>query len=383
MLIKDSPISDNSTSISRPGYQVCTNCVLDTSEPTISFDEQGVCNFCRQYKTKDEQTSMSKEQKQQKLQAAINTIKQKGAGKQYDCIIGLSGGVDSSYVAWLVKHHGLRPLAVHFDNGWNAELAVHNIEHICKKLDIDLYTHVVDWEEFRDLQLAFLKSGVANAEIPTDHGIFAILYHLARKYHVKYIIDGVNDATESNISLTIGGWNYADLVQLNAIYKRFGTGKLKTYPRMGLLQKFINRKILKINQFSILNYIDYNKAAVKQFLQKELGWRDYGGKHFESTFTKWHQAVYLPQRFGFDKRRLHLSDLILAGQITRDEAIEELKNPALSAAAIAELEEYVQKKLGFTASEYSQLKAAAPKTYKDYPNSEKWMKLYKKFSAGG
>ena len=275
----------------------------------------------------------------------------------------------------------MRPLAIHFDNGWNAELAVHNIEHICKKLNIDLYTHVVDWEEFRDLQLSFLKAGVANAEVPTDHGIFALLYQMAKKFKVKYIIDGVNLATESNISLTIGGWNYADLIQLNAIHKKFGKIRLKTFPRMGLLQKFYNRKILKITQFSILNYTNYNKADVKQFLQTELGWRDYGGKHFESLFTKWHQAVYLPQRFGFDKRKLHLSDLILNGQITRDEALEELKKPSLPPAAIAELEEYVQKKLGFSQTEYEQLKKAPPKTYKDYPNSEKWMKLYKKITT--
>ncbi len=363
-------------------YRVCTNCVLDTSEPTIVFNGEGVCNFCTDFQHKEKKTTQPAAELEKKLQSAIAQIKQQGQDKQYDCIIGLSGGVDSSYVAWLVKQHGLRPLAVHFDNGWNAELAVYNIEHICKKLNIDLYTHVVDWEEFKDLQMSFLKAGVANAEAPTDHGIFAILYQLAKKFGVKYIIDGVNTATESNISLTVGGWIYADLVQLNAIHDKFGTVRLKTFPRLGLLQKMYYRKILKINQFSILNYVPYNKAEVKAFLQSELGWRDYGGKHFESIFTKWHQSVYLPQRFGFDKRRLHLSDLILNKQMSREAALKELEKPALSQNETDQLEEYVQKKLGFTQQQYDEIKAAPPKSYKDYPNSEKWVSLYKKILGG-
>lgn len=358
-------------------FQICTKCVLDSSELSITFNEKGICSFCNDLAQRiTERREISKEA----FDLVIKQVRKSGVDKAYDCIIGLSGGVDSSYVAYLVKQHGLRPLAVHLDNGWNNELAVANIENICKKLDIDLYTHVIDWEEFRDLQRSFLAAGVANAEAPTDHAIFALLYQLANKFKIKYIFDGVNNATEKPRPTFLGGgYIYSDLRQLRGIHRRFGTIPLKTFPLMSFYKKMFFQKVLKIKQISILDYIVYNKVEAVKLLHEKLNWRDYGGKHHESLFTKWHQVAYLPTRFGFDKRKLHLSDLILDGQLTREQAIKELQNPPIEVGELKNLEEYVQKKLGYTPEEYKELLRSPTKTYMDYPNDEWILKLYYKF----
>jgi hypothetical protein len=238
---------------------------------------------------------------------------------------------------------------------------------------------VIDWEEFRDLQKSFLAAGVANAEAPTDHAIFALLYNLACKFKVKYILDGVNNATEkSRPTFSGGGYIYSDLKQLNGIHKIFGTIPLKSFPQMSFYKKLFFQKALRIKQLSILNYVKYNKYDAIKLLQEELNWRDYGGKHHESIFTKWHQMVYLPKRFNFDKRKIHLSDLILEHQITREEAINELEKSQISIAELRELEEYVQKKLGYTLEEYNSLLNSPIKSYKDYPNDEWIINLYRK-----
>jgi len=361
-------------------YQVCSYCLLDSSVPQITFNDEGLCNYCQQFFERESDVLISPEQRESQLNQIISKIQKQGEGKPYDCIIGLSGGIDSSYVAWLVKKHGLRALAVHFDNGWNSEIAVGNIEMICKLLGFELYTYVVDWEEFRDLQLSFLKAGVANVEIPTDHGIFATLYKLARKFKVNYIIDGLNHGTEfGRKDFFANGWIYTDLKHLSAIHKRFGTIKLKTFPRMSVYKKALLQQIAGIQQISILNYVEYNKAAALKVLENELEWRSYGGKHHESLFTKWHQLVYLKRRFGFDKRKLHLSDLILSGQITRDEAIAELSRPAILPHELVQLETYVQKKLGLTPTAYETLITSPPVNFTEYPN-DKWLfNLYNKW----
>jgi N-acetyl sugar amidotransferase len=361
-------------------YQICTHCVLDTSVPNIRFDDKGVCNFCHQFFERRNTVILSDSQKMERLKATTGLIRKDGEGKPYDCIIGLSGGVDSSYVAWLVKKQGLRPLAVHFDNGWNSEIAVSNIEHICKKLDIELYTYVVDWNEFRDLQLSFLKAGVANAEFPTDHGIFATLYKLAGQFGVKYIVDGVNHATEFvRTDFTAAGWAYSDLRHLKAIHKQFGTIPLKTFPTMSFYKKAWLQKVKGIQQVSLLNYVNYIKSDAVLVLQEELGWRSYGGKHHESTFTKWHQVVYLPTRFGFDKRRVHLSDLVLFGQISRQKALEEINTPPISPTEKQQLELYVQKKLGLSPEAYATILNTPSRPHSDYPTDAFIMKLYAQF----
>jgi N-acetyl sugar amidotransferase len=370
-----------SISISHKGT-ICNNCVLDTSVVGIRLDNKGICQYCNQFFEERSQMILSPSEKNKKLEKFINLIKSDGKNKPYDCIIGLSGGVDSSYVAWLLKQHGIRPLAVHFDNGWNTEIAVGNIEHICQKLNIELFTYVVDWEEFKDLQLSFLKAGVANAEIPTDHGIFATLYNLANKFKVKYIVDGLNHATEFvRKDFTASGWVYSDLKQLKAIHKKFGSVPLRTFPMMSLYKKARLQKVNGIQTISILNYVDYVKSDAIKLLQSEVAWRSYGAKHHESTFTKWHQVVYLPTRFGFDKRKMHLSDLVLFKQITREEALNELTKPLLSADERRQLDLYVQKKLGLSEDDYNKLLNSPAVEYSQYPNDAFIINLYKKFKG--
>jgi N-acetyl sugar amidotransferase len=363
-------------------FQICTNCVLDTSEKKITFDEKGVCHYCNEYFEISKQTfyTMTSSEKSSKLKNYVDLIKKEGQGKEYDCIIGLSGGVDSSYVAYVVKQHGLRPLAVHLDNGWNAELAVKNIENICKKLDIDLYTHVINWEEFKDLQLSFLKASVANAEAPTDHAIFAILYKMARKYNIRWIIDGVNHATEyCRTDGEAGGYAYSDLKQIVGIHRKFGNVQLKTYPMMSYWKKLYYKHFIGVKQFSILDYVDYNNQKALIYLSSELGWRSYGAKHHESLYTKWHQVVNLSQKFKYDKRKAHLSDLILSNQLSRQQALETLEKPPIPITEKKELEEYVMKKLGLDIETYQKFLNEKPKSYKDYPNDEWIINLYKKY----
>ena len=284
-------------------------------------------------------------------------------------------------MAQLIKKFELRALAIHLDNGWDAELAVKNIENICNKLNIDLYTHVINWEEFKDLQLSFLKASVRNAEAPTDHAIFAVLYNTAFKYKIKWIIDGVNHATEytRNSLETGGGYGYSDLKQILGIHKIFGSMKLKTYPEMSYYKKLFYKHIYGIKQYSILDYVDYNKEAAKKILMDELGWRSYGAKHHESIFTKWHQVVYLIKKFGYDKRKLHLSDLILSGQITREDALIEILRPTIPTSDLEDLEDYVRKKLGLTLNQYDEILNAAPKSHREYPNDEWISIIYKKY----
>lgn len=350
-------------------YQICTRCIMDTTDPDIEFDEQGMCNHCKSYDNAVKRLPQTEEEKKKVLDKIINEIKEKGKGKEYDCIVGLSGGVDSSHVALKVKEFGLRPLAVHFDSGWNSELAVNNIENIVKKLGFDLYTHVVDWDEMRDLQLSFFKASVQNCDDPQDHSFVAALYKLADERDIRYMISGYNLATESILPRSWAN-NSIDLKSLKAIQKIFGTVKLKSYPQLGIYKRLIYyRFIKKIKGINILDYLHYNKNEAKEFLKTELSWRDYGGKHYESKFTRFFQAYYLPTKFGFDKRRAHLSSLIVSGQIIREQALDELKKELYPEKQLQEDKEFVCKKLGITESEFEQIMARPIKTYNDYPTN--------------
>lgn len=350
-------------------YQMCRNCIMDTSVPDIQFDADGVCNYCRLYAQVQRQYVHYDEAGQARLAKIVADIQRQGKRRDYDCVIGVSGGVDSTYVAYLVKKRfGLRPLAVHLDNGWDSELAVHNIEQTLKRLDIDLYTHVLDWEEFRDLQLAFLKSSIANAEIPTDHAITALLYRTAAKHGIAYIITGQNIVTEA---IMPASWMYgsSDLRLIQAIHRRFGTIPLRTYPQMGPLRLAYYTLVKRIKAFRLLDYVAFDKASAKQFVIDELGWRDYGGKHYESIYTRFFQTFYLPQRFNIDKRRPHLSNLVLSGQMGRAQALEEIARPPAPASQIEEDVEYVVKKLGLSDKQFADLMAMPPKSHLDYPNA--------------
>jgi len=297
----------------------------------------------------------------------VDKIKAAGRGKRYDCVIGVSGGVDSSMTAYQVKQFGLRPLAVHFDNGWNSELAVSNIKATLDALQLDLVTHVVNWPEFRDLQLSFLHASVANCEIPTDHGIFAFLFHTANRHGVRFILTGSNVVTESIMPLAWGHYSQ-DLRHLKAIHKRTGTQKLKTLPMMSLLDYAYLVLVKRIRQVPFLNYVSYDRNLAKEFLTRELGWRDYGSKHYESVWTRFFQGYYLPTKFGFDKRKAHLSSMICAGAITRDDALIDLSKELYEPALLRQDFKFVIKKLGLTDSAFDQILRTPPKQASEYPN---------------
>ena len=273
-----------------PAYRQCSLTVMDNiADPDISFDENGVCNYYHDYRRAEQEDVFTGQEGEQKLKRLVETIQRNGKGKTYDCLIGLSGGVDSTYVAYLVKKHGLRPLAVHLDNGWNSELAVKNIENIVRKLNIDLFTLVIDWNEFKDIQLAYLKASVVDIEVVSDHAIFATMYKLAKDKKIDYIISGTNVVTEH---IMPPSWLYQkmDFANLKSIHGRYGKVKLKTYPYFDFKRYVYYSAVLKLTPVSILNYVPYNKKEIKQFITNELEWRDYGGKHYESLFTKFYQA---------------------------------------------------------------------------------------------
>lgn len=362
--------------MSEKNYQICTHCIMDTSDPDIVFDEQGICNHCHSVEKRMAMYpyNLSKEEKQKALEQNIAEIKDKGKHRQYDCVVGVSGGVDSTYVAYLAKKLGLRPLAVHLDNGWNTELAVHNIEKICKKIGIDLYTYVLDWEEFRDLQVAFLKASTPDSEIPTDHAIHGVLYKIAAQKNIKYMLIGCNFATESILPPSWSHGHY-DWKYIHSINKQFGTVPLKTFPNLSLLKWIYYKMIKGIRYFTILDYIDYVKEEAVHVLENELEWQNYGGKHHESVYTKFFQAYILPAKFGFDKRKIHLSSLICAGQMTRENALEEIEKGLYLPRQLEEEKRYVIKKLGITEEEFESIMKLPPKTFWDYPSYEK-SKIY-------
>jgi len=279
--------------------------------------------------------------------------------------MGLSGGVDSTYVAYLAKQLGLRPLAVHFDNGWNSELAVMNIENIITKLGFDLFTYVIDWNEFRDIQLAYLKASVVDIEAITDHAIFATLYRLAGEKKIKYVLSGTNVQTENTLPRS---WifNKHDHINIQSIHKAYGTLPLKTFPFSNAKVKRYYRQVLGVTSVSVINYVEYNKKKIKELIQRELGWRDYGGKHYESVWTRFYQGYILPTKFNIDKRKAHLSDLIFGGQITKEEALEELRKPIYDATQFKIDYDFVLKKLGLTEDEFNAIMQAPPRSHYDF-----------------
>jgi N-acetyl sugar amidotransferase len=350
---------------------------MDTSDPDIRFNESGLCNHCLKVESilKKEPYSLSQDEKNKRLEKLINQVKLEGRNNEYNCIIGVSGGVDSTYVAYVTKKWGLKPLAVHLDNGWNTELSLKNVEVTCRKLDIDLYTHVLDWEEFRNLQISFFKSSTADLEVISDHAITALMYKMAAKVGVKYILAGTNFASESILP---DRWSYGhrDWKYIKSVHKRFSSKKLNDFPHLGLLGLNYHVRIKKTRFVSILDYLDYDKEKAKKILIKELCWKDYGGKHNESLITKFHINYILPTKFGNDKRRAHLSSLIMAGQISRHQALIELEKPQYEEEQMHTDKEYVLKKLGFSESEFDKIMASPSKTYWDYPSYNS-SRLYK------
>lgn len=345
----------------------CTLSVMDTlADPDISFDDKGICNYYYEYQTKKLLRDFSEDPN--KLNEIISAIKKEGKGKAYDCVIGVSGGVDSTYLAYLTKQWGLRPLAVHLDNGWNSELAVKNIENTLNKLQIDLTTKVLNWHEFKSLQISFLKSSTPDGEIPTDHAIFATLFETAAKHNIKYILNGNNFTTESVMPIT---WSYGhiDWKYIKAIHKQFGDRRLKNYPHLTLFRYLYYTLFKRVKIVSILNYMPYNKAEAMHILQDKLNWKYYGGKHYESVYTRFFQGYWLPEKFNIDKRKAHLSTLIFSKQIKKQEALAELEKPIYPETLKDEDLQFVLKKLELTQQDFQNLKESPTKTFRNYPTS--------------
>lgn len=364
------------TTNSKP--QVCTRCVMDTSDPAISFDAEGVCNHCRSYEEERRKTWFPDAEGARRLAALVEQIKSEGAGKPYDSILGLSGGVDSSYLALKVKEWGLRPLVVHVDAGWNAELAVANIERIVKHCGFDLHTHVVDWDDMRELQLSYLRAAVANQDVPQDHIFFATLYHFATKNGIRYVLHGGNFATESVFPRS---WQASamDRTNLLAIHRRFGRKPLRSYATIGFLSYFLWYPFVKrMRTVRPLNYLPYGKTRAIEELTATVGWRSYARKHGESLFTKFFQNHYLPVKFGYDKRKPHLSSLILAGEMTRDEAMAKLAEPLYDPDELETDIAFLCKKLRISRPEFEELMAAPIHHYTDFPNHDRAYRVLKR-----
>lgn len=355
-------------------YRICNRCVMDTTDKEITFDENGYCNHCNDFFKNYKEHTYQGELSDKKLERILSGIKKIGVGRKYDCLIGISGGVDSSYVAYLSKLYGLRPLFVHFDNGWNSELSVKNVENIVNHIGADYQTYIVDWNEFRDVQLAFLKASVIDVEAPTDHAFLAALYRIAGMHGIKYIITGSNFATEC-IMPRSWSYNAKDLKQLKAIYRRFGSGKLKTFPMLGLMKELWYTYIKGIRLVRILQYVPYRKSDAIKILNEKLGWKYYGGKHYESFFTRFTQAYMLPVKFGVDKRKAHLSTLICNGEITRTEAIDMLKDELYPADSLRNDIDFVCRKFGITQESFRDIMNLPVKKYNDYPNSESFLRI--------
>ncbi len=352
-------------------YQQCKRCVMDTTTSYIHFDETGICNFCTHYKIKLQKSvfDFSIEERGKKLNLLLNKIKKQGEGKDYDCILGISGGMDSSYLCILAKEWGLRPLVVHFDNGWNSDLAVTNINSILNKLGFELYTHVINWEQFKDLQLAYFKASVLDIEVPNDQLIFAALYKVAKEKGIKNIISGNNIYTEEILPYDWAFHHKFDLTNLNNIHKKFGTRDLKNFPTLSLKDR-LSYKSQGIEMHTVFEYIDYNHNEIKRRLAEEFNYTFYECKHFESIFTRFYQGYILPKKWNIDKRKAHLSCLIMANFVTRSEAISELALPTYAIEKQMEDKTYVAKKWDLTEEEFDNIMNQAPVSHDIYGYDE-------------
>lgn len=353
-------------------YQICTNCVMDTSDSRIKFDEKGVCDHCNDFYKNVLPNWHTDAKGRNELDEIVQKIKREGKGKDFDCILGMSGGVDSSYLLHLaVTELGLRPLVFHVDGGWNSELAVHNIQVMVDKLGLDLYTEVINWEEMKDFQLAFFKSGVPHIDIPQDHAFVATLYNFAEKYKIKYILNGGNISTEGVRNPMEWLYYGTDMAQINDILSQFGTIKMETYPFSPIFKhKFYLRYLKGVQVVKPLNYLPYNKEKALKLLADSYGWKPYPQKHFESRFTKFFEGYWLPERFGFDTRKVQFSSLILTKQMTRDEALEKLKKPAYNPETIDDEFNYIATKLGISNEELKKYFNSEKKFYWDYKNQQ-------------
>ena len=353
-------------------YQICTNCVMDTSDLKIRFDEQGVCDHCNTFKNDILPHWHTDERGHNKLLSIVKKIKRQGRGKDFDCLMGMSGGIDSSYLLYImVEKYGLRPLVFHVDAGWNSQIAVNNIERLVDGLGLDLYTEVINWEEMKDLQLAFFKSGVPHIDTPQDHSFFATMYKFASKHNIKYILTGGNYSTECIRNPIEWMYYQTDSIQLRDIYKNHGTGKLKDYPVTNILwHKIFLPFIKKIKLIRPLDFFPYNKDEAMKTLIDKFGFQEYPQKHFESRFTRFYESYWLTKKFGYDTRKVQYSSLILTNQMTRQDALMKLKQPAYNPKTIHQDFEYIARKLEISVEELQSYMDAPNKTYRDYKSQQ-------------
>jgi N-acetyl sugar amidotransferase len=354
-------------------YQICKNCVMDSSDPNIKFNEAGECDYCENYNINILPEWNFGNGRELELSKIISDIKKEGEGKDFDCILGLSGGLDSAYLAHIaVKEFGLRPLLFHVDVGWNTEQSVSNIEKIVNGLNVDLYTEVINWEEMKDLQRSFFKSQIPDQDYPQDIAYISMLYKFARKYKIKYILNGGNFSTECcREPEEWGGYLGVDTWFVGDIQKKFGTLKLKNFPLVDILKyKFIYKYFFGIRSEYLLNYVPYTRELAEETLMSLYGCKKFQHKHHESRFTRFYEDYWLPRKFGFEKRRAHFSSLIMTGQMSRDQALVRLSSPELSEDFLAKEFQYVADKLDFTSEEFKTLFSSPNKTYRYYKNKK-------------
>jgi N-acetyl sugar amidotransferase len=358
----------------KKNYRICSRCVMDTSDVDIVFDEQGYCNHCNNYFKKIKERTYKGNESDILLQKITDRMKAKSRNRNYDCILGVSGGIDSSYAAYILKKMGMRTLLVHVDNGWNSEISESNIKALAEKLGFDYECFVVDKEEFHDLQVAFLKASVPEIETPTDIILPAALHIVAEKHKVKYIISGGNFATEGILPKT---WHYnaKDYTYLKYIHKIFGSGIMKKLPRFGWRNELYYKIIKGIRFVYLLNFIDYKKDEAKHLLETELNWKYYGGKHYESIYTGFVQSYILPEKFDIDYRRATLSTQICAGEVKRHDAIQVLSAPSYEMGKVEEDKKFICIKLGISTDELHEIMKEKPRLYRDFPNAENKLEL--------
>ena len=355
---------------------VCKRCIMDSiNDPDILINDHGVCNHCITFDFEFNKLPKGIN-KEKELESIIKKIKLKGVGRKYDCLLGVSGGVDSSYLAYLCSIYGLRPLIIHFDNGWNSELSVLNIQNLLDKLGFDYETLVINWDEFKDLQLSYFKAGVVDLEFPTDHAILASMFKIAKKHNIKFVLSGHNVVTEGTYLPKSWVHSKLDYLNLKDIHKQYGSIKLKTYPYLSFIKRLYNFYNSQFEYIQLLNLVDYNKFEVKKKLVSELSWKDYGGKHFESIFTRFYQGYILPNKFNIDKRVFHYSCLVQSEQITREQAIKLLQEPIYDKNLLESDKKYVLKKLNFNEATFEDYMRAPIRKHNEFKSEQKYWNKY-------